>query len=178
MMSTFQIIPVQKHYIEQIIYIANSYHIDNLTKNEIDRFGFLVSGYNFKDYLSYLKYADYFLLCIIDENVAGFTLAYSDMFIKKSEGLNKKIQLAESEAFVLIKQICVAKEYLGKGIAKKLYEYLFENMKLYVCYAVIVIEPLNRVSIKFHEKLGFRKHFENIPTDGLKRGVWKRTFKK
>jgi len=171
------IISATETFVDQIIYIANSYQIANLTKNEIDKLGFLVSGYDRKEYLSYLKYADYFYLHIVDGNVAGFILAYSDQYIKENEWLNSKIKLNESESFVLIKQICVAREYLGKGIAKKLYEFLFEQMVQFICYAVIVIEPLNLPSINFHEKLSFKKQFEDLPSDGLKRGVWRKAFK-
>ncbi len=177
MVSPIQIIPVEEKYLEQIISIANSYQINKLNKSEINVHGFLVSGYDNEEYLSYLEYAEYFYLHMVDGNVAGFILAYTHHQIKESEWLNKKIQALENQAFVLIKQICISKKYIGKGIAKKLYEYLFKQMKQSVCYAVIVIEPLNLPSINFHEKLDFKKQLEDVPPDGLKRGVWKRVSK-
>lgn len=174
MVSPFHIIPAKEKYLGQIVSIANSYKINKLVESEINMHGFLVSGYNYDEYLTYVEYAEYFYLCVDDGAVVGFILAYADYNIKESEWLNKKIQAYENKTFVLIKQICVAKKFLGKGIAIKLYEYLFEQMKQPVSYAVIVIEPLNLPSINFHEKLGFKKQFEDIPADGLRRGVWKR----
>ena len=173
MNSKFQIIPARKEKIGQIVSVANSYQINKLTAKEIKNSGFLVSEYTDKDYLSYLKYAEHFYLCMNKNELAGFILAYTHKNIKKTEWLNNKIKDKESNAFVLIKQICVAKEYQGKGIAQKLYKHLFKQMELSVCYAVIVTEPLNIRSIKFHEKLAFEKQFEALPPDGLKRGVWK-----
>jgi len=174
MVLPYQIITAEKKYIEQIVSVASSYQIDKQTENEINKSGFLVSNYNHKEYLSYLNYVDYFYLCMLDGNVAGFILAYADYNIKDNEWLNKKIQAFETEPFVLIKQICVSKKYGGKGIGKKLYEHLFVQTKQSICCAVIVVEPLNQPSIIFHEKLGFKKQFEDTPPDGLKRSVWKR----
>ncbi|RLD84545.1 MAG: hypothetical protein DRJ07_04820 [Bacteroidetes bacterium] len=173
----FRIIPTKEKYLEQIVPLANSYQINRLTESEINMHGFLVSGYNYKEYLAYLENTKYFYLCVYDGVVVGFILAYNDCNIQESEWLNMKIKAYENRPFVLIKQICVAKENLGKGIAKKLYEYLFEQIKQLVSYAVIVTEPLNIPSINFHEKLGFKKQFEETPPDGLKRGVWKRISK-
>ena len=139
--------------------------------------GFLVSGYEYEEYLVYLENTKYFYLCVNEGVVVEFILAFDDCNIQENEWLNDKILKYENQSFVLIKQICVAKENLGKGIAKKLYGYLFEQIKQTVSYAVIVIEPLYLPSIIYHEKLGFKKHFEDIPPDGLKRGVWKRVSK-
>ena len=46
----------------------------------------------------------------------------------------------------------------GKGFGTKMYEHVFENNKanVPVCAEVNIV-PVNKESLKFHEKMGFKK---------------------
>ncbi len=158
--------------------LAGKIQIDKLPTQDIEHTGFLVSAFTKNDYLKFLQKAEHFYLCMDENRLCGFILAYTDKQIETDEWVNNLIKQKENENFVLIKQIVVDKKYKGKGVAQKLYAHLFNKMQENICYAVIVLEPLNIRSIKFHEKLGFKKVFEATPPDSLKRGVWKKELKK
>jgi L-amino acid N-acyltransferase YncA len=71
------------------------------------------------------------------------------------------------ESSVYVKQGC-----FGKNIGSKLYEKLFELLKIQGCKQVIgVITLPNDTSVRMHERFGFEKaaHFKQV---GLKFGVW------
>ncbi|MBM4240224.1 MAG: GNAT family N-acetyltransferase [Euryarchaeota archaeon] len=55
-----------------------------------------------------------------------------------------------------IHQLCVKSQLRRKGIAKKLLEKFLKGVRDFGCSKVfLIIKPENRVSIKFHKKLGF-----------------------
>ncbi len=160
--------------VPQITALAKQYELKRLSPEDAEKFGFLVSRFAEEDYTRFLQYADHFYVMTKTDELMGFLLAYSSNFIKPDEWLNMLIRARHPEPFVLIKQIAVHPHHQGQGVASHLYNYLFDQVRGRPLFTVIVIDPPNRRSIAFHERMGFHKVFEAIPPDGFPRGVWKR----
>lgn len=111
--------------------------------------------------------------------IVGFLLAYKTESIKETETLNKLLQVNLIVPFVLIKQIVVAASESGKGVAAKLYRKLYQAVPERGYAAAIVTEPLNKPSIRFHEKRKFQHLCDILPptdADGVSRNraIWYR----
>lgn len=121
--------------------------------------GFLVSNFTLEQYQKYLETAEYFFLAEIDNQIAGFVLAYSKEKITAGEIVNSVLKQVVVEDFVLIKQICVSKKHPSAAVP--LYEYLFAKANIDFILTAIVDDPLNIRSINFHKNMGF-EFFTNI----------------
>ena len=165
-------------HIPQIFSLARTYQLKRMPPKQSKKLGFLVSDFKKKDYQSFLSYCNYFYVLLEQENVLGFLLAYSSDRIQKNEWLNLQIKFEHPEPFVLIKQICIRPDQVGRGLGKLLYKHLFEQASEEKFFAAIVLQPPNHSSIAFHEKLGFKKLFETTPPDFISRGVWMKNFRR
>ena len=159
-------------YIPQIFSLARAYELRQVPPKQSKKLGFLVSDFKEEDYQSFLSHYQYFYVLLEQENVLGFLLAYPSNRIQKHEWLNLQIKLQYPDPFVVIKQICIRPDKVGKGLGKLLYKHLFEKALEENFFAAIVLKPLNYRSVYFHEKLCFKKVFEITPPDFIPRGIW------
>ena len=110
------------------------------------------------------QYLEFFpwLVADIDGKIAGYAYA-------------SKYRDRIAYQWVVEASIYMHRDFKKKGIAKKLYEALFEILKLqgiYRVYAVIGIP--NEESTSFHERLGFT-WFASYKSTGFKLGQWRDT---
>ena len=146
--------------------------------------GFLVSGYTKEQYLDYLTKADCFYVAIVDNEVVGVLLAFYDNKIQEDEIVNNIIKYSLLSNFILVKQIFVNPKFSSYGIAKKLYNHLFQNMSDNISFATVIVDkPFNHASVKFHKKIGYEKIMNITPNedyDGVirNRSVWYKKSKK
>jgi predicted GNAT superfamily acetyltransferase len=161
-------------YLPQVIELAKSYQLEQIQPELLEKYGFFVSGFEGNDYQNFLERANFFYVYVEKENVLGFILAYSSNYIQEAESLNLQIKSQYPEPFVVIKQICVRQDAIGRGIANFLYQHLFDRILELPLFAAIVLNPMNVSSIDFHERLGFRRVFNITPSDGIPRGVWQK----
>ncbi len=168
--TTLRIEAVKFEHLAQIASLAKTYQLGQESPKQDN--GFLVSGFEYEDYQESFPRANHFYAFLENENVVGFLLAYSSERIQDSEGLNLLIKYRNPEPFILIKQICIRSDHAGEGLATSIYQYLFSQAKEQYFFEATVLDPINYASIAFHEKLGFKKMFEETPPDGIRRGVW------
>ncbi len=174
MQNTTRITAVKQEYLSQVATLAQTYELGDLSPVTAGETGFLVSAFSEKDYQKFMQYDDHFYVSLAGETVAGFLLAYTSDKIQPNEWLNMLIKSRHPDPFILIKQICVNRNFTGRGIATSLYQHLFHEVPRYPHFAAIVRDPPNLRSIAFHKKLGFYPFFEATPPDGIRREVWKR----
>ncbi|WP_069815981.1 GNAT family N-acetyltransferase [Streptomyces sp. TP-A0874] len=133
--------------------------------------GFLVSGYTEDDYLARLTTAEHFYVAVKGTEVLAFLLAYSSDQVEHDEWLNRRIK-STLGSFLVIKQICVAREAARRGIASMLYYHVLERWEETPVIAAVVDQPPNETSGRFHRKLGFQELTRLTPPDGMPRVVW------
>jgi predicted GNAT superfamily acetyltransferase len=102
--------------------------------------------------------SDYCKVVIVENEVAGFLLAFRQGAAYESE--NFEWFSARVSDFIYVDRIVVSAKHSGQGLGSKLYEDLFEfattqEVKTIVCEYNIV--PPNLASLHFHEKFGFKE---------------------
>ena len=152
-----EICDIAKEDLPAIHALAEEWLLKNASDPEES--GFLVSNFTIEQYQKYLDTAEYFFMAKIDDEIAGFVLAYSKDSISPDEVLNSILKNIVVEDFILIKQICISKKHPIAAVP--LYEHLFAKQKKSLFFTAIVDDPLNIRSINFHKKMGFT-FFENI----------------
>ncbi|CAJ1938985.1 unnamed protein product [Cylindrotheca closterium] len=146
--------------------LAQSVSLKNLNKSNHVKDGFLVSGFEAKEYSKFSRDAEHFLVLHVRGELVGFLLAYGSEKITQGEELNMHIKTTMCDKFVLIKQICISPhhKHRRKGYASILYKELYARTTHYyeheggltrAIYAAIVKEPANPASLEFHTKMGF-----------------------
>ncbi len=171
---TYKIQKAKIEHVKAIYALANSYFYQRLGSSELAG-GFLVSEFTEDDYREFVDTTDLFFVLLEQDEVVGFLLAFrdTDSLLKNSLTI-QEIHNRDRRRIILIKQICVARKASGKGYGTRLYHHLFKQVVGMPVYAAIVLRPYNKISILFHEKMGFKKCFEYLEKDGLPRGVWVR----
>ena len=160
--------------VSEICEIANSYKLDALPADELGVRGFLVSNFSDHDYRQLVLTTDFFFVAKHASKIVGFLVAYSSECIRPEWIVDCSIRDQYPGSFVVTKQICVAADYTGRGIAKQLYSVLFSSIANRPVFAAIVLDPENRWSVQFHERLGFTKVQEMHSDDRMLRGIWRR----
>jgi predicted GNAT superfamily acetyltransferase len=179
MKTTINIRQATKDDLTEVLTIANQWSLGELSDSEAEN-GFLVSAFVLEQYEDYLANAEYFYVAEVEGRIEAFLLAYESESIDPSEITNTLLRCNLVESFILIKQICVRKDSPNtKGGASSLYDYLHQQQPDKSNLAAVVLEPLNKRSIKFHERCGFYKLCDITPPadkDGKTRlrGIWYR----
>lgn len=75
------------------------------------------------------------------------------------------------ENIVYIWEVVTRKEFMGRGIAKKLLAYVLDKFKDYTIYSCIDVNKIP--SIRLHEKYGFKElyRFEEEEDDKIKQQI-------
>jgi ribosomal protein S18 acetylase RimI-like enzyme len=92
----------------------------------------------------------------MDDKIVGYILGFIS-------------QLEKNIAY--IHNICVSPDFRRKKIGSSLYQKFFQNMKKEKCQRIfLIINPINRLSIRYHESLGFNvsKEGEEIYIEGVR----------
>lgn len=179
MKTTINVRQATKDDLTEVLTIANQWSLGELSDSEAEN-GFLVSAFVLEQYEDYLANAEYFYVAEAEGRIEAFLLAYESESIDPSEITNTLLRCNLVESFILIKQICVRKDSSNtKGCASSLYDYLHQQQPDKSNLAAVVLEPLNKRSIKFHERCGFYKLCDITPPadkDGQVRlrGIWYR----
>lgn len=155
---------------EKIYELAMSNSLDRLKMGEL-KHGFLVSNYDLELYKECILNNRYFWVLEDEGEICAFLLAFTREEIDPGELVNKKILAYCNDDFVIIKQVCVAPDSYRKGYATQLYSSLMDKIKQNI-FAAVVLKPVNKASIDFHQELGFRVAFTVTPEDKIKRAIF------
>lgn len=154
--------------------MADRFLLNRLSPAAIERHGFLVSRLGSEGYRKCLDRADQFHVLEDEQGLAAFVLAYSRDRVDPADPLGARLLSRYSEPFVLIDQVCVLPERSGKGFAGQLYQRVREASGGQAQIAVLVLEPYNGPSVRFHQRMGFSERFTFTGEDGMLRGVFLR----
>jgi|SRR6056297_428566 len=109
--------------------------------------------------LKYLKGQSEMLSVVeVDGKVEAFILTIRED--KAYEGINYMWFSDHYDQFLYIDRVVVSVDMHGKGLGKMLYNFVFDYAKeIAIPYvtAEIYISPPNTISLKFHEKFGFKE---------------------
>jgi ribosomal protein S18 acetylase RimI-like enzyme len=148
----------------------------NLSEQEAESQGFVTAEYSM-DFLETLHRACPSIIAKDKETVAGYALVavksvrhhhelLSDLF----NTVNKivfKGRLLENTKYVIVGQLCVARDYRGLGLVKKMYDYYKTSLEEEFDYCLTDVAKGNIRSLKAHEKSGFRI-IDTLEYGGLK----------
>jgi len=167
-----EILRAGEEHVEQIVRLAGSRSLNGPggVRGSTEG-GFLVSAYTEADYRSRLATAEHFYVAVKGGQVLAFLMAYSSDQVEPDEWLNRRIKTTLG-SYLVIKQICVAREAGRSGVASMLYYHVLDQWDKSPVIAAVVNDPPNDASAHFHHKLGFQELTRLTPPDGLPRVVW------
>jgi predicted GNAT superfamily acetyltransferase len=157
-----------------LAWLAERFMLAKLHQEATERHGFLVSNLTESAYSRFIDSADHFYVIGSAEQPQAFILAYGSERIDPAARVEQATLAHHPQPFVMIKQICVAPEASGRGYGRRLYDWVRDRSGGRAQCAAMVLEPYNAPSVRFHERLGFRKAFQMMAPDGMPRGVWVR----
>ncbi|SDP19824.1 GNAT family N-acetyltransferase [Actinacidiphila guanduensis] len=166
-----EIVRATAAHVPMIHALAQSRNLEGIDPAVASQEGFLVSEYTAEVYQRRLVNAEHFYVAVKGDDVLGFLLAYSDTQIEPDEWLNRRIKTTLG-SFLVIKQVCVAREAARQGVASRLYHHVLEQWTANPVIAAVVDEPPNEASSRFHRKMGFEELTRLRPPDGRMRVVW------
>jgi len=155
---------------EKIYELAMSNSLDGLKKGNRNH-GFLVSNYDLELYKEYILNNRYFWVLEDEGKICAFLLAFTREEIDPEALVNKKILAYCNDDFVIIKQVCVVPDSYRQGYGTQLYSALMDEIKQNI-FAAVVLKPVNKASIDFHQEMGFRVAFTVTPEDGIMRAIF------
>lgn len=139
--------------------------------------GFLVSAFSEQEYLHFIEKYEFFYKAVEGDRLLGVVMAFHSDNVDPKDINNSLLRNTVMGDCVIIKQIFVSPDTLGKGVAAELYNHLFSKTGDLPTVCVIVIEPFNGRSCYFHKKHGFVEYLNFTPNadkDGVirKRSAW------
>lgn len=100
--------------------------------------------------------AEFFQVIEVEGQVEAFLIALREG--KSYTSVNYLWFSKNYEKFLYIDRVVVSREYMRKGLGRKLYSYIFDREKdVDYITAEIDIEPINQVSLDFHKSFGFKE---------------------
>jgi len=137
----------------------------NITAEEAIEQGFLTAVYTI-DYLQEMNSASPSIIAKDGDKVVGYALVATKGSRKGHdliEGLFDAIDECEYNGktlkdvnYVVVGQLCVAKEYRGQGLVQKLYGHFRDCLSNEFTYLVTDVAQANVRSLKAHKKRGFK----------------------
>ena len=173
-MTLISIAPAAAWDLPDIVALAGVRRLEADTRGPAPPDGFLVSDFAIEDYRTFQQQARHLLMARIDEQLAGFLLAFASEDSVHRGTVDRWLAERFERPFLVVKQVCVDQRFTRKGVASRLYQSVFQTNPERHLFAAIVLDPPNPGSVEFHERLGFAKLCEIDADDGLRRGVWSR----
>ena len=151
--------------LQQILHLQNENLIQNLAETEIRSQGFVTLRHDIK-ILEQMHRLAPSVIIKDDDKVVAYALtmlpecrqlmpdlepmfAIFDKLRWNSEHLN-------NYRFYVMGQVCIAKEYRGKGLFEKLYQHHKKNYQPQFDLCITEISIRNHRSLRAHEKIGFK----------------------
>tara|TARA_R110002124_G_scaffold183735_6_gene351209 strand:- start:91 stop:570 length:480 start_codon:yes stop_codon:yes gene_type:complete len=125
-----------------------------------------VTSISEKDWLHLLEIASNFVVLEHERNLLGFMVTIRER--ENYDSFNYQFFDNHFEKFEYVDRIVISKQYQGKGLGRKLYEYLFETNKTNVVTCEVNVKPENPNSLAFHKKMGFKEKSKMVTNGGEK----------
>lgn len=137
----------------------------NITAEEANDQGFLTAAYTI-EFLHEMNSASPSIIAKVGDKVVGYALVATKEIRKGHdliEGLFDAIdeceyrgELLRDVNYVVVGQLCVAKEYRGQDLVQKLYGHFRDCLSNEFIYLVTDVAKANVRSLKAHKKRGFQ----------------------
>jgi len=131
----------------------------NLTEKEIQSQGFVTVVHEFKT-LEKMHKVHPHTIAKDGDKVVGYVLSMSKLFGNSIEVLKpmfaelKKKNITDN--FIIMGQICVSKNYRGKGVFRNLYHKMAKNFSGEFTRIITEVDALNTRSLNAHQAVGFK----------------------
>ncbi len=137
----------------------------NLSSYDAETEGFVTAEYSI-EFLQALHHANPSVIAKDGGLVVGYALValksirhqhdlLSDLF-ESIDKIEYRNQLLKYSNYVVVGQLCVAKEYRGRGLVQQMYQYFKARLSGKFDYCLTDIAENNPRSLKAHLKTGFR----------------------
>lgn len=156
----------------------------NLDTTAREEQGFVTVDHSF-EVLESLNQHEAHIVAKIDNQVIGYVLTMTQksrndipilfpMFAMFDETAFEGKPISEYK-YMLVGQVCVAKEYRGRGIFSSLYELYKKHYSSQYDFAITEVATTNQRSLRAHEKIGFEPIFTYADPYGTEWAVivWK-----
>ena len=132
-----------------------------LTSEEKNKEGFVTVHHDYK-ILKRMHEVCPHIIAKNGEALIGYALCMHPIFGNEIDVLKpmfKEIQKSalKETTFVVMGQICIAKEYRGQGIFRKLYETMVKSVDSEFNHIITEVDAENRRSLQAHYAVGFQK---------------------
>ena len=136
----------------------------NLSEQEAESQGFVTAEYTM-DFLEALHQASPSIIAKDKETIAGYALVavksirhQHDLLSDLFNSIDKIVyngRLLENSNYVIVGQLCVARDYRGQGLVQKMYAFYKSSLAGEFDYCLTDVAKDNIRSLKAHEKSGF-----------------------
>jgi len=139
---------------------------ENLTQNEISKEGFVTLSHEI-ELLELMNSYERQIIAVHEGKVIGYALIMVQelrnkipvlvpMFQKLDTMSYKSKKISEARYYIM-GQVCIDKEFRGKGLFAKLYEKHHTDLAHKYDYCITEVAYRNTRSIRAHEKVGFKE---------------------
>ena len=170
-MITFKITSTQEE-LQQILDLQQQNLPKNLTREEIKTQGFVTVEHQFQILLEMHNVHPH-TIAKDGEKVVGYVLSMSKTFGDSIDVLKpmfaefKKANINDN--FIVMGQVCISKNYRGKGLFRGLYNKMAENFSGDFTRIITEVDALNTRSLNAHYAIGFEDLSDYKASDQ----VWK-----
>lgn len=176
MMNTIEFThPTTRQHIRQILALQQRNLPKNITKTEAQEQGFLTVEHD-EDLLWDMNQKYPHTVAMTDGQIVGYALVMTHdfqeripilepMYAKINELSYQKKPLSAYRYFIM-GQVCIHKNFRGKGIFKGLYQAMREQLKNDFDFIITEVSHRNTRSLRAHEKAGFKTLLNYQSPDG------------
>ena len=153
------------HDINQILALQALNLKQSISSEEADNQGFVTVQHSF-DVLKDMNKVEPGTILKEDNNVIGYCLAMSRGFedelpilanlFAKLDKLTYDNQLISHYNYIIVGQVCIAKEARGKGYFDKMYKGYKANLSSKYDFAITEVADENQRSLRAHYRVGFK----------------------
>ena len=166
---------ISKKELIGILNLQKNNHFSAITREQSETEGFLTCIHNV-DLLEKWNESTPHIIAIKDDTILGYLLAMTSEASEDMPILRSMFQMfheveyqgksISSYNYVVVGQVCIAKEYRGQGLLYKLYQLYLECYKNKFDFAITEIAVRNKRSLHAHLNNGFQEIFQYRSPDG------------
>ena len=163
--------------LHQILQLQRDNLPQNISEEEAVKQGFVTVEHDF-DLLKRMNQPHPHIVAISEEQVIAYALVMLRDFeqdipvlVPMLEEINKTVYqdtMLGDASYVVMGQVCVGKDFRGKGVFSGLYHKMKESMAPYFSYLITEIDVRNTRSVRAHAKVGFETIKTYSSPDGRK----------
>lgn len=160
----------------QILDLQKINLLQTLSQEEINREGFVTVSHSFEG-LKKMNSHEQSVIAKKNDKVVAYLLAMTEkskedipilvpMFDVFNQIIYRKKKISEYN-YLVVGQVCVAKEFRGKGILDECYQEYKRRFQIKYAFAITEISKKNPRSMKAHQRIGFETIHEYQDLNGI-----------